>query len=116
MKKLTFKQYLESKKQLLDAVNNVPTAVIEYQITKYCTLPYVDEGNEEHTLNLGPKNKILIEWTFYSDRLRLPTGFTVINSPNIDPEDVLQVIWETSKLDKWILRYTKDAQNTLTKT
>ena len=39
MEKLTFKQYLESKSKLREAIKQTPVHKAEYVMRKYCKLP-----------------------------------------------------------------------------
>lgn len=104
MEKLSFKQFLDSKEQLLRAIENPPVNVVEYEIRKYCTL-YVGESKEaKELISLKPKNKIIIEW-LYED-LNDPQPIN-IQFEGIDQEcDDYVTFWSGDKLNKWLNRHT----------
>jgi hypothetical protein len=104
MEKLSFKQYLDSREQLLKAAEHPPVTVIEYEITKYCTL-YVGESKDTRELiSLKPKNKIIIEWLYeeLTDPQPINIQFDVICHARVD----YVTFWSGDKLNKWLNRHT----------
>lgn len=107
----TFKQYLDSKEQLLKAIENTPVAVVEYEVKKYCSLA-VGETEEEKTLiGLKPKNKVIVEWRY--DNIQDPTPETVrlAGPKDIDEHEKFATFWSGSKLRKWLTRHAKQGEN-----
>ena len=93
MDKLTFKQYLDSRSQLLEAVNRPPKSKIVYQIKKYCTLKLY-EGDTG--LGLKPGNQLTVEWDYANPQSPTPLNAT-FNGKNV------QVAITTAKFTKWLL-------------
>ena len=52
MEKLTFKQYLESKEQLLKAIENTPISLVEYEVKKYCNLSIGETEDDKELIGL----------------------------------------------------------------
>jgi hypothetical protein len=104
---LTFKQYLESKQQLKQALSNIPVAVSEHEVIKYCSVVVGESKEESKNIALRPKQKIIIEWCL--DDLSNPTinyiQFDGVNSVNT--KEKFNTFWEGIKLKKWLKRYTK---------
>ena len=106
MNKLTFKQYLESKDQLLKAIGNRPIQIIEYQIDKYCSLE-VGKHEDRQVLQLRPKNKLVVEWQFESADDLKPTALSISvkDSSIIDPNLEFTPA-DNEKLIRWVTRHT----------
>lgn len=108
MKQLSFKQYLESKKQLREAIEQTPVTVIEYEVKKYCSLCIGETKQESRTVGLKPKQQIIIEWRY--DQLDDPTPtyikFNNIKAVDLD-EEQHPTYWSGKKLQKWLIRHTK---------
>ncbi len=102
---LTFKQYLESREQLLNAVNNTPITVVEYEICKYCSIPVV-EGDSD-TISLRPKNKILIEWRYDDVYNPTPTSVQFRGVKGIEEGEQYLLNIPRIKLQKFLDRHTK---------
>jgi len=103
MEQLSFKQFLDSKEQLLKAINNPPVNVLEYEIRKYCTLYVGDSQETKELISLKPKNKIIIEW-LYED-LNDPQPIN-IQFEGLDYSDEYVTFWSGTKLNKWLSRHT----------
>jgi hypothetical protein len=115
MERLTFKQYLDSKHQLLKAIENTPVAVVEYEVKKYCSLT-VGETEEEKTLiGLKPKNKVIVEWRYDSLQDPTPESVRLTGPKEIDEHEKFATFWSGSKLRKWLTRHAKQGENNGTK-
>jgi hypothetical protein len=104
--KLTFKEYLESKERLREAIAVTPKQTIQYTVKKYCKLVVGESKDEKEQINLKPNQKIIVEW-LYND-IDNPTPKKIIFEgvcPNIDSEDH-STYWQPQKLQKWLLRNT----------
>lgn len=111
MKKLTFKQYLESKEQLLKAIENIPVTIVEYEVRKYCTFPVGTSESEKELINLKPKNKIIVEWKYDDIHHPTPTQISFKGTKNLDESERCSIFWSGDKLNKWLVRHTHEGIN-----
>lgn len=109
MEKLTFKQYLDSKDQLKQAIKNTPTTIVEYEIRKYCSLPVGESTDDSRLVTLKPKHSLIVEWRHDDPKNPLPLHIRVINPEELDEEQ--SVFWSGSKLQKWLERHAKQGRN-----
>lgn len=110
--KLTFKQYLESREQLLKAIEKIPTTIVEYEVRKYCTLPIGENDTEKETISLKPKHRIIVEWRY--DDINNPTPLSlqfVGGIKNIDESEQYSIFWPGNKLQKWLVRHAQEGVN-----
>lgn len=105
--KQTFKQYLEGKEQLRRAVENVPTTIIEYEVRKYCTLVLGENADESTVVQLKPKQKISVKW-IYENPLSPTPEYVKIEDGVLTESDEQPVFWSTEKLQKWLIRHTRE--------
>lgn len=101
--KLSFKEYLESKETLRDALKETPKTKVEYEVNKYCTFPIGDPATRQ-TIKLKPRNKLLISWLHedIKNPKALKVSFEGTDSDNTDE----QPTWSDTKLLKWLLNNT----------
>jgi hypothetical protein len=111
MEKLTFRQYLDSKDQLIEAMKNVPIAIQEYEVRKYCTLTVGEDEEEKLAIPLKPKNKIIIEWQYGNVDKPVPLSIKVEGISYIDGTDSFNTFWSNEKLKKWLSVHTKELQS-----
>jgi len=108
--KLTFKEYLDSKEKLREAIAVTPKQVKEYTVKKYCKLVIGESKDEKEQVNLKPNQKIIIEWVYRN--IDEPTPIKIIFegvSPDIDSEDH-STYWQSLKLQKWLLKNTRETE------
>lgn len=107
-RKLTFKQYLESKEKLREAVRNTPQRVAEYHVRKYCKLVVGESKEDKEYISLKPKHKILVEW-LYAD-IDNPTiiGIKFDGVKNVDSDEEYDTFWSSERFQKWLLRNTRE--------
>jgi hypothetical protein len=108
---LTFKQYLESKDQLRKAIENTPTAIIEYEVKKYCSLTVGETEDEKTLVGLKPKHKIIVEWRYDSVQDPTPESIQFVGLKDIDEDEKVSTFWTGSKLTKWLARHTTKEVN-----
>ena len=98
MRKLTFKQYMESKDKLRQAIAETPVAASTYVVKKYCKIRVGESREARYEVSLKPKQRIIVEWR-YDD----------INDPQ--PESIVfddvgtdehEVYWVGAKLTEWL--------------
>lgn len=106
--KLTFKQYLDSKAKLLEAIQNTPQQVSKYQVYKYCKLVVGESKDEKEYIPLKPKQTVLVEWMY--DDVDDPSVVNVRfeNVEGIDDENPYQIFWPGDRLKKWLDRNARE--------
>lgn len=105
--KLSFKQYLESKEQLLKAIENVPVATSEYEVIHYCALPLGEYEEDKVSVALKPKQKIVVEWQYDSIDEPTPLNIKLQGVASVDECEEFQTFWTNAKLQKWLRRHTR---------
>lgn len=106
MKKLSFKDYLDSKQKLKEAIETTSKCKSIYTVTKYCRLPLGEKSNKAN-VSFKPNQKIIIEW-FYPSPTSIPEPIAIIleNDENVDIE-TFSTYWNSSKLLNWLNKNTK---------
>lgn len=101
---LTFREYLQSKERLREAVQDIPHQKKEYIITKYCKLVVGESKDEKEQVNLKPNNKVIVEWV-YRD-IEAPTPVNIMFEGVCDEVDSENhsTYWQSYKLQRWLLR------------
>lgn len=102
MKRLSFKEYYESKKQLLSACEKVPRIRNEYRLTKYCKFPVfesLDKDNRTY-VSFKPNDTIEVLWEKVDEFDDYPTPKQIILKSK-DGQEVFPC-WGDKKIHKWI--------------
>lgn len=107
-KKLTFKEYLDSKEKLREAVNQTPKRTAMYTVQKYCKLVVGECKEEKEYVNLKPKQKIFVEWLYENTDNPTILAIKFDGVKNISPEDEHSSMWQGERLLKWLLRNTHE--------
>lgn len=111
MERLTFRQYLDSKQQLLNAIENTPVSVVEYEVKKYCALTVGETEGEKELIGLKPKHKVIVEWR-YDDLLNpTPENIRFVGAKDVDIDQRFSTFWTGSKLQKWLARHANKGNN-----
>jgi hypothetical protein len=102
--KLTFKDYLNSKEKLREAVLKTPQRTATYNVRKYCNLVVGESKDTKDLIALKPNQKVCVEWV-YTD-IDNPTiiSLTFENVNEIQPNETFETFWEGTKLIKWLNR------------
>jgi len=108
MEKLTFKEYLESKEKLREALRNTPQRNAQYIVRKYCKLVIGETKEEKEYINLKPNQTILIEWLYNDADNPTVLGIKFDGVRNVDSDDDYRTYWDGMKLQKWLLRNTRE--------
>ena len=108
VERLTFKQYLESKKTLREAVEQTPKQTKTYTVNRYCNFVIGESKDDRQSVNLRPNSTITIDW-LYED-IDNPTPFKVgfDGLRDSDPMDDLLPAWSSQKIQKWLIRNTTE--------
>ena len=105
---LTFKEYLESKERLREAIKVTPQQTTEYAVSKYCKLVVGESKNEKEQINLKPNQTIMVEW-LYND-IDNPTPIKIVFEgicPNVDSNEY-KTYWQSQKLQSWLKKNTRE--------
>lgn len=108
MTKLTFKEYLESKEQLREAIRNTPVVVKEYYVRKYCSIALGESDDDKRTIGLKPKHELLIEWRYDDINNPSPQWIKFKNVKDLEETEQFAPFWHSQKLQKWLMRHTKE--------
>ena len=108
MEKLTFKQYLDSKQKLREAVKNTPVRKAEYIMRKYCKLPVGETKDEKQYIALKPKQKLVVEWNHRD--LENPDLLSICfeGVEGVAEDEEFQSFWSDDRFKKWLLRNTRE--------
>lgn len=109
MQKLSFKEYLESKQQLLKTLGERPIQSLSYNISKYCRL-IVGEKDDKIAVLLKPGQTIIVEWQYKNveDIEPKPLSIRFEDNKEIDPEEDFQTYWKPKKLIKWLTKNSSE--------
>jgi hypothetical protein len=106
MQTITFAQYLNSREQLVAAIESAPKSITEHVVTKYCGISLGESEANKYQVFLRPGYKVLIEWRY--DDINNPTPINVqLVGSTIDDTGTRDVFWSKDKLNKWLGRHTK---------
>jgi hypothetical protein len=108
MEKLTFKQYLESKEKLREAVKKTPVRKAEYVMRKYCKLPVGESKDDKEYIALKPKHKLIVEW--HHRDLENPDLMSICfeNVDGVSDKEEFKSFWSDERFKKWLLRNTRE--------
>lgn len=109
-KKLTFKEYLESKEKLREAIRKTPRRVAEYSVRKYCKIVVGESKEQKEYVSLKPKQKILVEWLYTNVDNPDIMNIKFENVKGVDPEDEYETFWNGERFLKWLSRNTIESK------
>lgn len=109
-REFTFKQYLESKEKLREAVKNTPQRVAEYSVRKYCKMPVGETKDSKEYVALKPKHKIIVEWLYADVDNPTPLNVKFEGIEDLDTDQEFSTFWSGQKLQKWLLRNARESQ------
>lgn len=107
--KMSFKQYLDSKQQLREAVNSLPIERVEYVVNKYGKLPVGESKQSKEVVAVKPKQLLTVEWAIH------PNGTRTINHITVEGVDCeydgeqLTPLWKPEKVQSWLETNTVSA-------
>jgi len=105
---MTFKDYLNSKNRLREAVREVPQHTATYTVKKYCKLTIGESKSLKEHVNLKPNQQIVVDWLY--ENVDNPTiiALRFIGVEQILSETNHNAFWEGSRLMKWLSRNTRE--------
>ena len=98
MKKLTFKEYVESKERLRHAIKETPIVSTTYIVKRYCKIRFGESKETRQEMSLKPKQEIVVEWEY--EDIKSPEPLSII-FPDSSPEEN-DVYWNGKKLMEWL--------------
>ena len=105
--KLSFKEYLESKNRLLEAILISPIQSSVYDVNKYCKLVVISE-QDKHTILLKPTQQIIVEWKYDDIIDPSPVSIRIEDSKTPNPyTTTYKTKWSGSKLASWLNKNTR---------
>ena len=109
--KLTFKEYLDSKNKLLEAITKSPVQRSVYDISWYCKLAVLKDENDESkiTLLLKPKQQVIVEWKYENINDPIPVHIRINDEKNPELYEVeYYTNWKGIKLKDWLSKNTTE--------
>ncbi len=98
MDTLTFKNYLDSKAKLREAIMKTPIASSSYRVKRYCKIRIGETRNNREEVALKPKQTIIVEWRY--DDIDNPEPNSIILE-SVDSGSK-PVYWSGQKLKSWL--------------
>lgn len=109
--KLSFKQYLDSKEKLREAVTKTPQRVATYSVRKYCKLIIGESKDDKSQVTLKPNQKIIVDWLYEDIDNPTPVCLKFAGLKNINADDEHATYWQGVKLLKWLARNAREETN-----
>lgn len=110
MDTLTFKEYLNSKTRLVEALKETPIQQVRYDVRKYCKIPLGESKEAREYVSLKPKQVMIVEW-HYED-IDNPTPMKIsFERPDGSSNEIFETFWAGEKLRKWLTRNTREIFN-----
>ena len=106
--KLTFKEYLESKERLREAVNNTPKRTANYAITKYCKIAVGESKKDKEYISLKPKQRVQVDWLYESMDTPSVISIRFFNVVGVAADHEFEILWGHDRLDKWLEKNTRE--------
>ncbi len=108
MDMLTFAQYLDSKEQLREAINETPVQEVQYAVRKYCKIPLGESKEEREYVSLKPKQTMTVKWLYEDVENPTPIG---IWFTEIQEGQEFETFWTGEKLVKWLSTNAREKFN-----
>lgn len=106
--KLTFKEYVESKERLREAVKSTPQQEVQYTVRKYCKLVVGESKDEKEQINLKPNQTITVKWLYENFENPTPLSIVFEGVKTIEEGKVFNTSWPGFRLERWLGRNTRE--------
>jgi len=108
MKKITFKEYLQSKEKLRQALTESPVHLATYSVNKYCKIPVGETKATKEYIALKPKHKVIVEWKY--EDIDNPDVLSVRfeNMKEDTTKELYEMFWTGQRLQKWLTTNTRE--------
>ena len=93
MKKLSFKEYYDSKILLLEKFATPVIFKTHHIVQRYCKVPFI-KADERVYISFKPKDLLIVEWNRTGDILT-PLSFEILN-------DEYTPAWNAPKMKTWV--------------
>lgn len=110
--KLTFKEYLESKKKLLEAIQKSPVQRSVYNVKRYCKLVVIENVDDDTkvTLLLKPNQQVIVEWKYDTPEDPTPVHIRIEDTKKPELcETEYCTDWKGLKLKGWLSKNTSES-------
>lgn len=111
MHKLSFKEYLDSKQKLREAIEKTPRREAVYNVRKYCKLIIGESKEEKSQITLKPNQKISVDWLYENLDNPTPVSIKFAGIEDVDNSQPFETYWQGNKLLKWLARNTNEETN-----
>lgn len=108
---LTFKDYLDSKEKLREAVTKTPQRSAIYNVRKYCKLIVGESKEDKSQVALKPNQKICVEWLYTDVDNPTVVSMTFEGVKEIEAEQQYETYWDGTKLMKWLNHNATEEQS-----
>jgi len=93
MKKLSFKEYYESKQKLLSESDTVVVFKTKHDVYKYCKVPFTVDGERKY-VSFKPKDTIMVEWQRTGNEI-IPLVVEIGTASH-------NLAWNSKKMKSWV--------------
>lgn len=97
---LSFKEYVQSKDRLKDALDEAPYQIVEYVTTKYVKLKTL----QAEEITIRPNYRLMVEWVYNND---IPTAVNIILTSPDGTKSIQLDEKELSAFPRWVKTNTK---------
>lgn len=101
-RQLSFKEYVASKKKLLEAIKETPIASLTYMVKRYCKMRVGETREKRYEVALKPNHTIIVEWRY--DDVDNPEPISIVFDDISTDEH--EVYWTGKKLTDWLSKNT----------
>lgn len=108
LSELTFKQYLDSKDQLREALKQTPVRKAEHVMRKYCKLPVGESKEEKEYIALKPKHKVFVEWLYEDPDNPKLESVTFEGVDQVEEDKKHSSYWPDERFKNWLERNTRE--------
>lgn len=108
--KLSFKEYLESKERLREAVKSTPQQETKYTVRKYCKLVVGENKEEKEQINLKPNQVITVNWLYEDFENPTPLSISFEGVKSIDEDETYSTSWQGYRLERWLNRNARSEE------
>lgn len=106
----TFKEYLDSKQVLIEALSKTALTTNRYVLKTYCKIPVLDLENadtiERTEISLKPKQTIILECSWPTYQTPIVHSISFQNLKTVDCNKKYMLPWKNEKILKWLDKNT----------
>lgn len=104
--RLTFSEYLDSKKTLREAIKKTPQRLMKYNVKRHCKL-MVENSDGKQYLSLNPGQIINVTWLYEDKHNPIPLRIFFTDVKRISEDERFYTSWSGEKLSKWLTKNSK---------